>query len=490
MGHDDPKNPHHHHSHQHGQHQHDSLISQTQRRPAAAHEDGGEHEHQHGHDEPKGHVHAHAPGGSPVSGRPAAMPHGAENPAPRVELAHGAGVGKTLHFDCFSGLAGDMIVGALLDLGVPRDAVQRALSTLPLAGYSVGAVDKVMSSIAATKFVVDVESDQPYRTYRDIRSMLEQSSLADGIKRRALATFRVLAIAEGKIHRIAADDVHFHEVGAVDAIVDIVSACAGFEWLGARISCAPLPMGRGFTKSEHGIIPLPAPAVVEVLAGVPTEQVALDFELVTPTGAALIRANATEFTRWPSLRPVTTGFGAGTRTLPDRPNVLRAVLGEPIGQRSALPAATTGHASEFLVLEANLDDATGELIANVVDALLRDGALDAWTTSIGMKKGRPGWMVSALVRSADADRVTRILLTESTTLGVRVRPSERVERPRRTVKVDTEYGAIDVKVSDGDGLPVTAKPEHDVVQAIARERGVPVKSVYAAAMAAFYMESH
>ncbi len=450
MGHDDPKHGSHGHSHSHHQaHEHDALI-----------------------------------GSSAGSEAWRGEPQGASGPAARERLAHGAGVGKILHFDCFSGLAGDMIVGALLDLGVPREAFAHAFEAVPLAGYSVGSREKVDSAIAATKFVVEVAEGQPFRTYRDIRVMLDRSTLPDGIKTRALETFHVLAVAEGKIHRIEPDDVHFHEVGAVDAIVDIVGACAGFEWLGARVTCAPLPMGRGFTRSEHGIIPLPAPAVVEVLRGVPTVSVPLDVELVTPTGAALMRANASEFTRWPAMRPVATGFGAGTRALPDRPNLLRVVLGETT--LASTQATDARGSSEFAVLEANLDDTSGEVMATVTEALLRDGALDAWTSPIGMKKGRPGFMVSALARTGDAERLARVLMSECPTLGVRVRPSDRIERPRRSVSVETAYGPVDLKVSDGDGLPVTAKPEHDVVQRIARERGVPARVVHAAALAAFW----
>jgi hypothetical protein len=388
-----------------------------------------------------------------------------------------------LHFDCFAGLSGDMIVGSLLDLGVPTDAIQRALEALPVGGFDVGTADRVVSSIAATKFMVRVHEGQPFRAWRDIRVMLERATLDEGVRRRALETFRVLAVAEGRIHRIDPDDVHFHEVGAIDAIVDIVAASAALEWLGARLSCAPLPMGRGFARTEHGIIPLPAPAVVEILAGIPTEATPVEMELVTPTGAAIVRANATEFVRWPSIEPVVTGFGAGTRTLTDRPNLLRVVLGDVVESANAPSGGT------HVVIEANLDDATGEMLAHATEALLRAGALDAWTAPIGMKKGRPGVMVSALGTAGDAQRLAKVLMSESTTLGVRVRPIDRIERPRRTATVQTEFGPVDVKVADGDGLPVTAKPEDSVVQAIAREKNVPAKSVYAAALAAFWGKS-
>ncbi len=423
------------------------------------------HDHDHGHD----HGHDHQD------------PHTRDaNVRAADALPHGAGVGRVLHIDCFSGVAGDMLVAALLDLGVTREPIDRALAALPLGGYEVVTSTRTLSGIAATKFDVRVEGSQPDRRFRDVRAMLESAPLLDGVRARALAAFSLLARAEGRVHRMPPDDVHFHEVGAVDAIVDIVAASAALEWLGARVTCAPLPMGRGFVRAAHGVLPVPAPAVVEVLRGAPTVDAPVDAELVTPTGASLVRANARAWTRWPPMRPVATGFGAGTRTLADRPNMLRVVLGDPLDTGDEREQGT------HVVIEANVDDASGQLAAHVTESLLREGALDAWTAPIGMKKGRPGVMISALAHRADRERVGRALLTESTSLGLRWRAVDRVERPRSTDSVETRFGAVPVKVADGDGLAPMAQPEFDVCRELAQRAGVPVRVVHAAALAAWW----
>lgn len=409
--------------------------------------------------------------------------HGHRHDAPpRDELSHGFGVGRVLHLDCFSGIAGDMFVAALLDMGTPLAPIERALGCLSLDGFEVGTSPTMVSSIAATRFHVRVTRPQPQRTYREIKEMLSSAPLLEGVKRRAHDAFRILAIAEARVHRISVDDVHFHEVGAVDAIVDIVAASAALDWLGARVTCAPLPMGRGFIRAAHGVLPLPAPAVVEILQGVPTEAAAVDAELVTPTGACLVKANATSFTRWPSMRPVVTGFGAGTRQLPDRPNMLRVVLGDADGARAGEDQSMGSH----VVLETNLDDVSGQLSAHVTDRLLRDGALDAWTTPVGMKKGRPGVMVSALVRRGEEDRLGKLLLGESSSLGLRWRPVHRIERPRRVEQVQTRYGTVPVKIADGDGIAPSAQPEWDVCRDLASRAGVAVRTVHAEALSMWW----
>ena len=426
------------------------------------------HNHEHGHDHGHDHEHRHEH----------ALPSA---PGATSTLAHGAGAGMTLHLDCFSGIAGDMLVAALLDLGVPREAVERALAALPLRGYDLEIGSRVQSGIVATRFNVRVVEPQPERRFRDIRVMLCESGLLDGVRDRALAAFSALAAAEGRVHRMPPEDVQFHEVGAVDAIVDVVAASAALAWLGARVTCAPLPMGRGFIRAAHGVLPVPAPAVVEVLRGVPTVDAPVDAELVTPTGAALARANARAFTRWPSIRPVASGFGAGTRTLPDRPNLLRVVLGEPSDAGAEARAGGT-----HVVVETNVDDVTGQVSATVADALLREGALDAWVTPIGMKKGRPAVTISALARAPDRERIGRALLTESGSLGLRWHHVDRQERPRRTESVDTRYGVVPMKVADGDDVPATAQPEFDVCRELAAKHGVPARVVHAAALAAWW----
>jgi len=376
-----------------------------------------------------------------------------------------------------------MFVAALLDLGVPRGPIEEAMSALPIRGYRTHTFDVSRSGIVATRFEVEVESGQPQRTYAEIRAMVEAAPLTDGARALALRAFRILGEAEADVHRIPIDEVHFHEVGAVDSIVDTVAVAIALDWLGAEVVSAPLPMGRGFIRAQHGILPLPAPATVLALRGVPTVEDASPTELVTPTGACLVAAAARSYARWPAMRPERMGWGAGKRELTDRPNLLRVVLGTPddTARRSGAHDADATHT----VLEANVDDMSGELAAHVIERALGRGALDAWATPIVMKKGRPALKLSALARRADAGEVARALLAESTTLGVRTFDVRRTERPRRFVTVETPFGAIPVKIADGDGLPAHAAPEHDACHAAARLHDVPLRTVYAAALSAF-----
>jgi uncharacterized protein (TIGR00299 family) protein len=309
--------------------------------------------------------------------------------------------------------------------------------------------------------------------------MLEEAALPEGVKRRALRTFERLAVAEARVHRSALDDVHFHEVGAVDAIADVVGSAAALEFLGAELFVSPLPLGRGFVMAAHGSLPLPAPATVECLAGLATYDGGLDFEFVTPTGAAIVGAHASGSVRWPSMAPECTGWGAGTAELLDRPNVLRAVLGTPLGASRAGSSAAT-HA----VLEANVDDATGELAGAWIEVLLRAGALDVWATPITMKKGRPALTLSALAPTERAEAVAHAMLRETTSLGVRRYDVSREERPRRVERVETPYGVIPVKVAEGPFGPPQVKPEFDACVAAASAHGVPVREVVRAATAA------
>jgi uncharacterized protein (TIGR00299 family) protein len=282
------------------------------------------------------------------------------------------------------------------------------------------------------------------------------------------------------VHKMRLEDVHFHEVGAVDAIVDIVGAAAALTHLGAEVVSSPLPMGRGFVKARHGILPLPPPAAVECLRGVPTYGVDLDAELVTPTGAAIIATVATRYERWPSFSPIAIGFGAGQRELPDRPNLLRVVLGEGGSAAESEPSGAATH----VILEANVDDLTGEIAGHAIEALFEAGAVDAWATPITMKKGRPALTIAALAPAPQADAVATALLRETTSIGVRRIPVTRTERPRRMVRVETAYGSVRVKISEGPFGPPQIKPEFDDCAAAAREHGVPVREVIAAAIAA------
>ncbi|MBW2458427.1 MAG: nickel pincer cofactor biosynthesis protein LarC [Deltaproteobacteria bacterium] len=374
-----------------------------------------------------------------------------------------------------------MTVAALLDLGVPLRVVEEALATLPVEGYAIETKERTAQAIAATGFDVTIQGDQPERSYAVIDAMLQTATLDPATGKLARAIFRRLGEAEAAAHRIPLEDVHFHEVGAVDAIVDVVSAAACLTYLGAEVVVSPLPMGRGFVQARHGVLPLPAPATVHCLRGAPTVGVELDAELVTPTGAAIVASAARRFERWPSMVPEHVGFGAGHRELADRPNLLRVVLGRADEQQPALESGAGTH----VVIESNVDDMTGELAGHALGALLDAGAVDAWATPITMKKGRPALTMAALVPRASMDRVVEAFFAETTTIGLRCHAVSRVERNREIVEVSTPYGKLPVKVSRSDHGPPQVKPEFDRCVAAARDHGVPVRVVLQAALAAY-----
>jgi uncharacterized protein (TIGR00299 family) protein len=448
----------HEHGHGHG-HSHDHDHDHS------GHGHGHEHDHVHGH-----HSHAHG------AGHGHHHEHSHEG-APKLPLLkEGDGAGKTIFFDMFSGVAGDMTIAALLDLGVPLLVVERAVAALPLEGFHLHRGHAHKSAIVATSFDVHLEGAQPHRTFGTIDAMLDESPLAANVKALARRIFRTLGEAEAFAHKMPLEEVHFHEVGAVDAIVDIVGAAAALTYLGADVVCSPLPMGRGFIRAAHGVLPNPPPAVVHCLTGCPTYPVDLDFELVTPTGAAIVRTVAKRFARWPSFAPERVGYGAGKRDLPDRPNMLRVVL----GSESVAATTTSEHGASHVVIEANVDDMTGELAAHAIEVILAAGALDAWATPVTMKKGRPGLVVSALAEAETADAIAAAILRETTSIGVRRTGVSRTERPRRMITVKTPFGEVRCKVSEGPFGPPQVKPEYDDCVLRAKEAGVPLREVIAA----------
>lgn len=436
-----------------------------------AHEghDHGDHPHDHPHDHDEG-----RPVRGPVHAHAHIVSHEGRHQDPPARAMPGPspsafGKGNVLYLDAASGLAGDMIVAALLNLGAPRSVLDEALSALPLSGYRVRVHTREVSGIVATKFDVDVAEGQPFRTYKDIVAMLEGHSGPAFVRARSI--FRYLAEAEAKVHRMSVENVHFHEVGAVDSIVDIVAASALLEHVGATCLVSPLPMGRGTVRAEHGVIPLPSPATLECLRGFHTVEGGHPFEFVTPTGAAIVGCMAESVGVWPSMKPLAVGYGAGTKSLPDRPNVLRVVLGE-----ASKGAAHPTH----VVVEANIDDATGETLAYAITSLLKEGALDAWCTPIVMKKGRPATTVSAIAPKGAEARVASCMLRVTPTLGVRVHEVSRVALSRRTESVETEYGVIPVKIASGEGV-LRMKPEFDACAAAAEKHGVSLERVVEAA---------
>ncbi|MDX2170513.1 MAG: nickel pincer cofactor biosynthesis protein LarC [Deltaproteobacteria bacterium] len=391
---------------------------------------------------------------------------------------------RVLYFDAFAGVSGDMTVGALLALGVPLAHLRSALGQLPVHGYRLRASAVQVHGIGATKFDVDLDHDaehphhqaHAHRHYRDIRAMLEATGLSDGARRRALAIFARLAAAEAHVHGVAVDDVAFHEVGAVDSIVDIVATAIGMEWLGVeRVYASSLPLGSGLVRSQHGVIPVPGPATVELLRDFPVRVGDGSGELVTPTGAAIVAALAQPGAALPPLRITAVGYGAGTRPQPDRPNLLRLMLGER--------AVAVQH-DGLVEIAASIDDANPELYAHALEAVLAAGARDAWLVGAQMKKQRPGVVLHALVEAAARDAVTTAILRETTAIGLRFHAVERVVLPRRQIVVDTPYGQVQVKLAEAPDGTLNVAPEHDDCRRVAQQHGVALKLVYQAAIAA------
>lgn len=373
-------------------------------------------------------------------------------------------------FHCFSGVAGDMALGALVDAGADLGEVRSLLQRLPVSGWEVEAEPVLRGGIAGTKVHVHVHESTVVRTASHIQGLVAEARLPERIQQRATSVFAALAEAEGRLHRRPPDQVHFHEVGGIDAIVDVVGTCAALELLEVdEIACSPVAVGLGMVRAAHGIIPNPAPAVVELLAGIPTRGVDLAIELTTPTGAALVAALATSYGAMPPMTVVASGFGAGSRELPDRPNLTQVVLGEAI-------AAPVTDGQPVVLLEANLDDATGEVLAHTVAELLAAGAHDAWITPIIMKKGRPAHTVHALADPALVRQVIDVLAAETGTLGVRGQRLERWPVPRHHDRVVVDDHSIRVKVSPG-----RTKAEFDDAAVVAARSGRPVRDVLAEA---------
>lgn len=392
---------------------------------------------------------------------------------------------RILQFDSVGGASGDMILGALINLGVDRDRLQTQLESLPLDPFTIEVAAASDHGLQGTRVTVHVGAHEHpdhhehgghhgHRTLVDIRRIVQESGLSDGVKRSSMAVFQRLAEAEARVHGTSPDDVHFHEVGAVDSIVDIVGGCLALECLGVdEIMVKPLPLGAGITKSQHGTIPVPAPATVELLVDFPVVQTQEQSELVTPTGAALLTTWRTQEQVPAGARVAAVGYGLGHRVLGTRPNLLRAILFE------TTPTAETS--DECLVLECNLDDTVPELIGALFGRLLAGGALDVFTTPIQMKKQRPGILLSVLCMVARREELLDLIFRESTTFGVREYVVQRTMLARRHVDVTTRYGTVRVKVGTWKGEPITQSPEYEDCVRCAETEGVAVRAVYEAA---------
>lgn len=401
---------------------------------------------------------------------------------PRRPLARSAAAGKTIFLDAFSGIAGDMLVAALVDLGVPLGELVQAIDSLDLVGTTLALERVERSGIVAPRFVVSVESKHPLRNYRSIRELFGRAAITEGARQIACDALDRLARAESIVHGVSVDNVHFHEVGAVDSIVDTLAAAVALDWLGGEVICSPLPIGRGFVDTAHGVLPLPAPATLLCLEDIPTYDAEIDVELVTPTGACLVAAGASQFLRWPTMEIESVGWGAGTRTLADRPNLLRVVMGRATAESLGTPRAS------HVIIEANLDDLSAELVAAAAEAVFAAGALDVWSTPIQMKKGRLAVTLAALCTAANRAAISNAMLSATSTLGVRISECNRVERPRRFATVETRFGPVSVKVADGDDLPRVIAPEFEDCKKTAADAGVSVREVYEAALQAALLE--
>jgi uncharacterized protein (TIGR00299 family) protein len=431
--------------------------------------------------------------------------------------------GLHLHFDCASGIAGDMTLAALLDLGVPEAVIGDALDAIGVGRARLAVKRIVKRGIAAVD--VQVETRQAlasgklanvfaqhahvdgqighghahghehahgdgkhhgHHHWSQIRQQLTGAGLPAAVLARAMDMFERVARAEAKLHGTTVEEVAFHEVGAIDSIVDIVGTAAALAWLApAAVTCAEVAMGQGTLTCAHGVLPVPAPAALEILrdaAGVMASG-GLAKELTTPTGAAILAHAVTAWTGAPTGTPVAVGWGAGDFELPDRANVVRVTA---IAPRASTSPEDAADAAAMWRLEANIDDMNPELAGHVIERALAAGAMDAWWTPITMKKGRPALLFGALASDAARDAVVQLLLRETTTIGVRFDRVERTVLARETVVVDTEYGPVAIKLARGaDGAVWNAAPEHDACASVAATAGVPLKDVYAAAIAAW-----
>jgi pyridinium-3,5-bisthiocarboxylic acid mononucleotide nickel chelatase len=440
--------------------------------------------------------------------------------------------------DCFSGISGDMFVGALTDLGVAPSVFEWELTKIALEDHHLHFERQQRKGIAGVKFgmhagAVHVHSEHEHhedhdhhhdhdhgghhhhgdhehgrhehagslntpspehtadeqelvptvhRTYRDIVRLIEESDLSDFTKKHSLGVFRRLAVAEAKIHGCSIEDVHFHEVGALDSIVDIVLACVGIESLGVNeIHFSHLVDGQGSIHCAHGEYPIPSPATIEILAGLPLSQIAVPFELITPTGAALVAEFQSSVGTFPAIRPIKTGYGLGSRDLPERANVLRAILAEKI---------VSSDPERLVEVQATIDDMTPELLGAAIDKIREAGAAEAFFSPVQMKKSRPGILLTTLCRPDQLAEVQEIILRHTSTFGVRYREVDRLALERTFVSVTTPYGALAIKLGMLRGEVIQVAPEFEDCRKAAEKAGVPIKTVYDASLQGYYQTVH
>ena len=418
---------------------------------------------------------------------------------------------KILYFDCFAGISGDMTIGALLDLGLDFEFLINELAKLGVSGYELSLTRVDRSGINAAKFDVHLSSieinhhhdhshkehthshethhpspithhSHNHRSLSTIKHLIESSTLSEKVKQNSLAIFQRIGEAESKIHGVDIESVHFHEVGAVDSIVDIIGACIGLEALGIeKIISSPLHVGYGTFTCAHGTYPIPGPAATEILRGVPIYAKEIEGELVTPTGAAIVATLASEFSKMPMMRVEKVGYGAGTRTYEKFPNVLRAVLGE-IEIKDATPDTIS-------VIEANIDDLSPQIFGHLMEQALTAGALDIFYTPVQMKKNRPGILLTLLCAVGDREKFIELIFRETTTLGIRYRTENRVILQREFLSVETEFGPVKIKIArDANGKVINVAPEYEDCQAAAMKHQVAVRIVQFTALYRYHQK--
>src|SRR5215471_7012374 len=419
---------------------------------------------------------------------------------------------RIAYLECFSGISGDMFLGALVDAGVPLDLLKGTVEALGVEAHlEISRVDRGGISAIKLDVIAAGEKELPreefwgkqshepehshehshseheqhhshqhehrhpheHRGLKEIRGIIGQAGISETAKQQAIRIFEVLGAAEAKIHNTDIEKIHFHEVGAIEAIVDITCAAVGAEALGVdAIICSPLNVGGGTVTCAHGTFPIPAPATLEILRNAPVYSGEIQKELVTPTGAAIVRVLASRFSNFPKMKPQKVGYGAGSRDLKDFPNVLRITIGETLEEHSTLIPEEA-----ITILEANVDDMTPQLFGYVMERALQAGALDVFATSVQMKKNRPGILLTVLCRPEEAERLKQLIFAETTTLGVRMREEKRATLSRRHVSVNTKWGEIRIKVANLNGSISNYSPEYEDCRRIAEQQRVPLKSV-------------
>jgi uncharacterized protein (TIGR00299 family) protein len=398
---------------------------------------------------------------------------------------------KLAYFDCFSGISGDMTLGALVDAGCAVENLRAELRGLQVPGWELTAEKVWKNGMAATYVRVMTEDQSKHRSLGAILEILQKSELAPGVRERAGAIFQKLGEAEARVHDLPLEKIHFHEVGAVDAIVDIVGACIGFHALGIeKFACSALNVGGGTAKMAHGVLPVPAPATANLLQGKPTYSNGVQRELVTPTGAAIVATLCDSFGPQPAMSVSAIGYGAGTANLEGQPNVVRIMVGEEVGagkekERAQTEVCATGFDEEIAVIEANLDDMNPQIYGYFLEKALGAGALDVYTTPVQMKKNRPGTLLTVLCKPQDRNALMALIFAETTTFGARSYRAQRRVLPREWVSVGTEFGEVRIKVSRVNGRVLHVAPEFEDCRKLAVEKNVPLQRVIASAMRSY-----